>query len=286
MSEALARRWDLTVTDGDEVYPSWVDLSDDLFVGKVGSARTIPEKTFTGKTVRWRLPKQYENRTDDLVFEGELVEDHIEGITTSEGGLTIHWIGIPAPQMRSSATTEFDHPVELVRSDLAGWHLRSPEWITNWSITENGLENSAIGSDLVTDEKFSDFRLTAEYRYPEGSNSGIYLRGRYEFQVLDDLGQAPHVGGSGAIYGFIAPKVNAVKPAGEWNTAVITLIGRALTVDLNGERIIDGIEIPGITGGALDSNEGAPGPIFIQGDHGPVTYRRLSLERARHQPAV
>ncbi|RYG49692.1 DUF1080 domain-containing protein [bacterium] len=281
MSEALARRWDLTVTDGDEIYPSWVDLSADLFVGRVGSARPIPQKTLDGDNVRWQLPKQYETREDDLVFEGALVGEKLVGTTISEKGETIAWVGVAAPAFGGESEVDFEPAVELVGENLDGWTLRSPEWIANWSITEDGLENSAMGSDLISDEKFGDFRLTAEYRYPAGSNSGIYLRGRYEFQVLDDHGQSPHVGGSGAIYGFVAPTSNAAKPAGEWNTAVITLIGRTITVDLNGERIVDAAEIPGITGGALDSDEGAPGPIFVQGDHGPVTYRRLSVERAR-----
>lgn len=285
MSEALARRWDLTVTDGEETYPSCVDLAAGAFVGRVGSARPLAEKTLDGDAVTWRLPKQYEDRTDDLVFEGHSVDGGLEGTTTNEKGATIVWKGTPAPEFPKDGAVEFEPAIELVGSDLSGWYPRTPDWQSNWSITENGLENSAMGSDLVSEETFADFRLTAEYRYPKDSNSGIYLRGRYEFQVLDDLGAEPHVGGSAAIYGFLAPTENAVLPAEEWNTGVITLIGRTITVVLNGKEIISQREIPGITGGALDSAEGEPGPIFVQGDHGPVTYRRLSVERARTRPA-
>ena len=138
------------------------------------------------------------------------------------------------------------------------------------------LVNSAVGTDLITKALFTDFRLEAEYSYPEGSNSGIYLRGRYEFQILDDYGQGTSVGSSAAIYGFFAPSVNAVYAPGEWNRAVIELRGRHVTVDLNGVRVLDEV-IPGITGGAMDSHEGEPGCILLQGDHGPVNFRKLVL---------
>ena len=142
---------------------------------------------------------------------------------------------------------------------------------------ENGvLVNSAKGTDVVTIEGFTDFRLEAEYCYPENSNSGIYLRGRYEFQIVDDYGQQPSVGSSAAIYGFFAPSENTVKPANEWNRAVIELVGRHVTIELNGQTVIND-RIPGITGGALDSRESEPGPILVQGDHGPVSFRKLLL---------
>jgi hypothetical protein len=85
----------------------------------------------------------------------------------------------------------------------------------------------------------------------------------------------------GAIYGFLAPNENASKGAGEWQTYDITLVGRRVTVVLNGKTIICDQTIPGITGGALDSDEGAPGPIYLQGDHGPVLYRNLHITPAK-----
>jgi Domain of Unknown Function (DUF1080) len=123
--------------------------------------------------------------------------------------------------------------------------------------------------------------LHAEFRYPRGSNSGIYLRGRYEVQIEDNFGQEPDSHGPGAVYGFLTPSVNAARRAGEWQTLEITLVGRIVTVALNGERIIDRQAIPGITGGALDSNEGGPGPILIQGDHGPIDFRKLMVKPAK-----
>jgi hypothetical protein len=79
------------------------------------------------------------------------------------------------------------------------------------------------------------------------------------------------------VYGFLTPNEMAVKPAGEWQVYDITLIGRRVTVVANGKTIINDQIIPGITGGALDSKEGEPGPIFLQGDHGPVEYRNIVI---------
>jgi hypothetical protein len=143
------------------------------------------------------------------------------------------------------------------------------------------LQSPKSGSNLITDEKFNDFKLHIEFRYPKESNSGVYLRGRYEVQVSDNKGEAPLKDYFGAIYGFIEPVEQAAKAAGEWQTYDITLVGRLVTVVANGKTIICNAPIPGITGGALDSNEGEPGPIMLQGDHGPIEYRNIVITPAK-----
>ncbi|CAN1521888.1 Domain of unknown function DUF1080 [Fimbriimonadaceae bacterium] len=272
-------RWDLTIHDVNGDYPSWVDLSpqEGWFVGRFGSARPIPTISLTENSVEWALPKQYEGRETDLQFTGTLTEDGISGTTTNDSGEVVQWSGRKAPALPSTDRPVWGDVISLVQSDLSNWHPRSPEWTNQWSITANGLENAGVGTDLITRDTFGDFRLVAEYRYPKGSNSGIYLRGRYEFQILDDHGHEPTVGSSAAIYGFLIPSENAVHAHDEWNTAEITLLGRFITVVLNGKTVIENAEIPGITGGALESREDLPGPIFVQGDHGPVTFRKLDL---------
>lgn len=246
-------------------------------MGRVGSARPLSNVKYTQDTVTFSLPPQYESRKDSLVFQGTIFREHLKGSTVLDDGTASVWIGNPAPALPIPKLNWRD-PIELVRTDLSNWKLRSPDWVGHWSIRDGMLVNAAAGSDLVTTQKFGDFRLLAEYRYPKGSNSGIYLRGRYEFQILDDFESGDNgVGSSAAIYGFLAPSKNAILPPDEWNTAEITLLGRFVTVVLNGETVIDNQEIPGITGGALESDEGAPGPIFVQGDHGPVTFRRLTI---------
>ncbi len=280
--QQLLGRWDLTVGEGDQAFPTWVELrpTGGSFVGKVGSARPLQSVKYTRDSVWFTLPPQYEGRKDNLVFEGTLTRETLAGTTTLEDGSTVAWTAKRAPAL-PVLDVVWKEPVSLVEADLSNWKPRSPDWQTNWQIEDGCLVNTAVGSDLITINRYGDFKLTAEYKYPKGSNSGIYLRGRYEFQIVDDFDGAPHgVGNSGAIYGFLAPSKNAIHPADEWNEVEITLLGRFITVVLNGETVIDNQEIPGITGGALDSDEGNPGPIFVQGDHGPVTFRKLVIQPA------
>ncbi|HEX4588936.1 MAG TPA: DUF1080 domain-containing protein, partial [Gemmataceae bacterium] len=142
------------------------------------------------------------------------------------------------------------------------------------------LVNAKPGTNLVSERKFNDFKLHAEFRSPKDSNSGIYLRGRYEIQIEDDYGLEPDSHLIGGIYGFLNPSTNPSKPAGEWQTIDAELVGRVVSVWLNGERVIDRQTIPGITGGALDSDEGSPGPIMLQGDHGPIEFRKVTVTPA------
>lgn len=154
---------------------------------------------------------------------------------------------------------------------------RNPNHENKWQVENEMLINTQRGVDLVTRQKFTDFKLHLEYHFPEGSNSGIYLRGRYEVQIEDNYGKEPGSLRAGGVYGFVTPNKMAIKPAGEWNTCDITFLGRKVTVVLNDELIIDNVEIPGITGGALDSREAEPGPFMLQGDHGPIRFRNILL---------
>ena len=98
-------------------------------------------------------------------------------------------------------------------------------------------------------------------------------------QIADLPDAEPSFDGLGAVYGYLAPSEMAAKKPGEWQTFDITLVGRMVTVVLNGTTIIANREIPGITGAALDSREGEPGPLLIQGDHGPIEYRNLRIAK-------
>jgi hypothetical protein len=134
-------------------------------------------------------------------------------------------------------------------------------------------------ADLVSDQSFQDMKLHLEFNVEPHSNSGVYLRGRYEIQILDDPEMTGDTHGCGALYSRIAPSKDATKPAGEWQTFDITLVGRDLTVVLNGETIIDGT-VEGITGGALSPFEDEPGPLMLQGDHGKVRFRNIVVTPA------
>lgn len=163
--------------------------------------------------------------------------------------------------------------------DLNGWSATGPN---QWEVKDGILTSAQSGSNLVSDQVFEDFKLHVEFRYKEGSNSGVYLRGRYEVQIEDaDPKNAPENILFSGLYGFISPNKIAALGPNQWQTFDITLVGRLLTVVANGEMVICEQEIPGITGGALDSREGEPGPIYIQGDHGPIEFRKIQITPAK-----
>ncbi len=288
--KAFIGRWDLTVTDGTRTAPSWleVELSGRTtlvgrYVAQSGSARPISKVEFSGDQMRFTLPVQWEQGPHDLQFEARLQNDRLSGRFRNEKGKWISWTGVRAPRLASTAEPSWGAPIDLFDGkSLQGWRPRNVNSPNGW-VVENGLlKNARPGNDLLTTRNFGDFRLHAEFRYPKGSNSGIYLRGRYEAQIEDNYGQEPTSHRIGGIYGFLTPRINAARPAGEWQSYDITLVGRRITVTLNGGTVVDRQEIPGITGGALDSEEGEPGPILLQGDHGPVEFRKLTLTPAQN----
>lgn len=169
-------------------------------------------------------------------------------------------------------------PIELFNGkDLTGWEIMGRANRSHWVVSGGVLNNPRVGANIKTTATFKDFKLHIETKVPEHGNSGVYLRGRYEVQVADSHGRKPAPGGMGAIYNRIVPSGNPSKPAGEWQTLDIRVIGCHVTVSLNGEMIINNREIEGITGGAIDSNEAEPGPIYLQGNHGPIAYRKIVL---------
>ncbi len=167
--------------------------------------------------------------------------------------------------------------------DLTGWHLRRPDAENSWTVVNGVLKNTVEpgqhGVDLVGDEKFWNFTVKYEYMVPDGSNSGFYLRGRHELQILGDFasGKATKTG-NGAIYNHTAPSRFAGKPAGEWQTVEATIIGNKITVILNGKKIHDNVECDHATGSELDGNVKEPGAFFLQGDHGTVSFRKIMVK--------
>jgi hypothetical protein len=168
--------------------------------------------------------------------------------------------------------------------DLAGWKLRNPNGLNSWSVLPGGVLKNTVekgqhGTDLVTEKKFWNFTVRYEYMTPENSNSGFYLRGRHEIQILGDhkAGKAS-LGGNGAIYNFKAPDQFVTKPAGEWQTVEATMIGDRITVVMNGVKIHDNVVCDRPTGSEIDGKVKEPGPIFLQGDHGTVSFRNLRIK--------
>lgn len=287
-SDALLGRWDLVVQRGTQAAPSWLEVERSgtatlvgQFVGSGGSARPIARIDFTDGTFRFAIPPQWESHPRDITFEGRLEGDRITGSTTMGDGETVTWSGTRAPSLRRTVAPTWGAPVRLLGgTTLSGWKPIG-RGDSQWSAAGGILRNAKSGANLVTSQTFEDFKLHAEFRVPKGANSGVYLRGRYELQVDDAAGLEPSSHHLGGLYGFIAPSENVARAAGEWQSMDVTLVGRMLTYTLNGTTVICNREIPGITGGALDSAEGEPGPLLLQGDHGPVEYRNIVVTPAR-----
>ena len=152
------------------------------------------------------------------------------------------------------------------------------------------LINASSGVDLYSEEKFGDCIIDIEFMVPKGSNSGIYVMGEYEVQILDSYGRTKvGPGDLGGLYGAAAPKINASKKPGEWQRFIIDFkaprfegekrVGKAtfLKVTLNDQVIHENVEMKGPTPSGVTGKEAATGPLMFQGDHGPVAFRNIKI---------
>ena len=289
IDSGLVGRWDITIQTPEGSRPSWLELwvsgRDALvgrFVGIVGSARPIAAvQVGKGDSIHFAIPHQWENGDGELAVDGRLTGERLAGTMTFPDGKRYDWTAVPAPALRGDVTPTWGTPIHLLHAnDLGGWQAQGGA-PNQWVVKNGVLGSPHSGANIETTQKFKDFKLHIEFRYPKESNSGVYLRGRHEVQIQDDYGLPPMDDRFSGVYGFISPSRIAAKRAGEWNTYDITLVGRMVTVVANGVRVICNQEIPGPTGGAIDSDEGAPGPLLLQGDHGPIEYRNIIITPAR-----
>ncbi len=286
-NQSIIGRWDLTVTMGDRIAPSWLEVKLSgvktlvgYFVADGGSARPIAHVYFNDGKVNFSIPPQWESVDKDMVFDGILEKDHLKGTITSSNGKAFSFIGERAPLLKRTTAPVWGKPINLIKGNtLQGWHASGST--NQWMVINGVLTSPKSGSNIITDQKFEDFKLHVEFRYPAGSNSGVYLRGRYEVQIEDNKGKEPSSTYLGGVYGFLTPNEMVAKAPGEWQSYDITLIGRRVTIVANGKAIIVDQTIPGITGGALDSKEGETGPIYFQGDHGPIEFKNVVITPAK-----
>lgn len=282
-------RWDLTLKTPQREYPSWLEITLEdgqlkaRMVSRWGHARPLPKFELSNGTVTFVSPKEEEDRKDDMVFVGKLSGKALVGTTTGPDGTPWLWTGEKAPSLKRKSDPKWGRPVQLFDGkDLSGWRLSEPGSTVAWKVENGTLVSPGNGPELITDAKFEDFKLHVEFNCAPGSNSGVYLRGRYELQIEDDPKPEGPTMRTGGIYGFLAASPEQPRRPGEWQTYDITLVGRLVTVVQNGQTIIDKQEIPGITGGALDSHEAQPGPIYLQGSEaGHVAFRNITLTAAK-----
>ncbi len=190
----------------------------------------------------------------------------------------------PAPDLTA---IKYGKPIKLFNGkDMKGWRPIDPNKANGFKVVDGNMQNDPVQPEhgahvsygnLRTEQEFGDFNLKLEVNVPKDNNSGVYLRGLYEIQVVDSYGLALDPHNMGSVYSRITPSEAAERPAGEWQSLDITLVDRHVTVILNGKKIVDNQAVDGPTGGAISSDVFAPGPIYLQGDHGTVAYRNIVL---------
>ena len=216
-----------------------------------------------------------------LVYTAKLVNGKLQGAFEVEGSnQPLEWTGVRAPMIKDTddGTWQEGMPIELFNGEnMTGWVSWDGREPVGWSVKDGALASTGRGQDIVTQQKFWNFKLHVQFRLAQHSNSGVALRNRYEVQILDDYGRPPNAHSAGALYSRIAPSENASKPANEWETYDIRLVGRQVTVVFNGKKVIEKGVIDGLTAMAHDADEGEPGGIALQGDHGPVEFRKITI---------
>ncbi len=209
-----------------------------------------------------------ENRTESIPFSGK----RIPPMPASPPDLSKVCFGMPRPIFNGK--------------DLTGWSPRRADKINGWSVEDGMLVNSTPKTDfsstgayanLRTDAVFEDFWLHIEFLADSGQNSGVYLRGMYEAQVVDRDSRMQGIQGIGAVFSKVAPSVQAATEPGTWQTYDLLLVDRHITIMLNGVTVVDNAPVDGPTGGAMHTDPMTPGPIYLQGDHTAIKYRNIYL---------
>lgn len=288
--QKLNGRWNITVNSSTNSRAWWLEVSGagtgalkGKFVGApVGYLDEIPKLSISDGELRFALESRYRRaRTPEKgLYWARLEDGKLKGTFEIEGDPSsyLEWTGVRAPVIaeKDDATWKRGDAVVLFDGrDLSGWQATPPGRLSAWSVKEGILANSISATNLVSEKKFWNFSLDAEYRIGPRGNSGIGLRGRYEVHIADDAERPASNRASGSILSRIAPAFNEARPAGEWQTLSVRLVGRQVTVALNGVRVIDKQTIDGPTAIALDANEAEPGPIVLQGDRGAVEFRKV-----------
>jgi hypothetical protein len=272
-------RWDFNITQSNGKQAAvWLGIQEkggglDIWYQPTGgNVYQVPDYKVSGSHLT--LNMKHDSSIELDAKDGKLVG------TQKHGGDSIELTGLPAPALKGHEPKAWTKPVKLFESkDLSGWTPIGDTANNHWVVQDGDLLNEKHGANLKSNEKFTDFKVHFEVNCPEDANSGFYLRGRYELQLeYEKAGTEPPERGMGAIYGRLAPSPMLPRKPGEWESFDVTLVGRTVTVVRDGTLTVDHKEIDGITGGALDANEGEPGSFYIQGDHtGGLKFRNITV---------
>ncbi len=285
---ALIGKWNLRLLAVPDVFSSWLEVERSgswalvgRFVGLIGGARPISRVEWKNGVARFTIPSEWEWPAGDLHFEIRLQGDSLVGTMVRTDGSPRAFVGKRAPILRRAMPTQWTAPVPLFNGkDLSGWTVApTARSLPNfWKVRDCVMVNDGEeGANLMTVHRFQDFRLHAEYRLPKGSSSGIFPRGRYWVILGTRTDTVPFNSTTGAVHKFLLPNQNAAYAPDTWHAIDITLVGRQITIVLNGKTVIADQIIPGITGSAIDTDEESPGPIMIQGEEQRVEFRNIAI---------
>jgi hypothetical protein len=279
----FAGRWDFNITTAHGIHACWLGVTEkggDLEVWYQppgGNVYQVKDFHVDGSHLTITLSPASANRPA-MTWDLEASGGKLTGVQKS-GDITTPLTGMRSPELKRRAPKDWTDPESLFNGkDLTGWEPIGPA-TSHWKVEDGLLLNTDHGANLKSTRKFEDFKVHYEVNCPDDGNSGFYLRGRYEVQIeYEPLTSNPPERRIGSIYGRIAPQPGLPRAPGQWETFDVTLVGRMVTVVHNGTTVIDHKEIEGITGGALDANEGLPGPFYIQGDHtGGLKFRNITV---------
>jgi hypothetical protein len=287
-SSPLAGRWDFNLSSPDASGQpvsrgaSWLGITDKNGALEVwyqptgGNVYQVKDFKADGAHLTLTISAA---RGPATVWELDASGNALNGVQ-KRGDATMPLHGVRAPELKRNPPKAWSAPEPLFNGkDLTGWEPIGNVAENHWTVKDGNLYNSARGANLRTTRTFTDFKVHFEVNCPEDANSGFYLRGRYEMQLeSESLDKNPPERRIGSIYGRIAPEPALPRTPGTWENFDITLVGRIVTIMHNGVTTIDHKEIEGITGGAIDANEGEPGPFYIQGDHtGGLQFRNITV---------
>jgi len=279
--------WDLTLQGQPRNLPSWINVSAAsgklklTFVGVTDHATWMKDAKVVHGELTFVSPKGQEGFDEDTTYTLRRAGEGLEG-TAKNASQSWTIVGKRAPALANETVTQWAQPITLFDGkDFQGWKFSDPA-NSHWKIENGDLVNTGHGAEIITLARFDNFKLHLEFNAGPVSNSGVFLRGRYEVQIETDSAAEPPSHHTGGVYGFLDPTPEQPRLPDHWQTFDITFIGRTVTVVQNGITVIDHKVIPGITGGALDSDEGTPGPIYLQGsEKGRVAFRNIVITPAK-----
>jgi hypothetical protein len=279
----LVGRWDFTVTTQRGTSATWLGITEKAGAYTVwyqpsgGNCYEVKNFKVDGSHISIVMSPATDTRPAQTL-ELDAAGDKIGGVT-KRGDNSTPIAGVRAPELNRPAPAAWTDPEPLFNGkDLTGWVPIGNVNNNHWVVKDGLLLNEDHGANLKSTRTFDDFKVHFEVKCPDGGNSGFYLRGRYETQIeYEPLTENPPERRIGSIYGRITPK-DIPRTPGQWETFDVTLVGRTVTIVRNGVLTVDHQVIDGITGGALDANEGDPGPFYIQGDHtGGLAFRNITV---------